>query len=253
MMRTYRAAATLAVLALALNGCGSDSVGPNAAFVGGWMATTSQGRILRFYVEEQGIVMAAVGFTVDGTLCDEDLVVFISREDASDDPFLISDRDFTIQTSGAGGTITVSGTVAEGDQQASGTITVNSITCNGTASATFTATRASGPDMDLSGLWFGTSQSSLTAPSVIIFDLEQTGANLTGTFSSGAGGAGTVSGSVSGKLLRFTLRQTTPGCTGTFTGHGVMIDAPVFVRFQFTGSDCLGTHENGSGTADQTP
>lgn len=233
--------------------CGSDSLGPNAAFAGGWMATTSQGRILRFYVEERGIVMAAVGFTVDGTLCDEDLIVFISREDASDEPFLISDRDFTIQTSGSGGTITVSGTVADGDQTASGTIAVNSLTCNGTTNATFTATRASGPDMDLSGIWFGTSQSSLTASSVIVFDLEQTGAGVTGTWSSGAGGSGTISGTVSGKLLRFTLRQTTPGCTGTFTGHGVMIDAPVFVRFQFTGTDCLGTHENGIGTADQTP
>ena len=247
------------VLTLAAAACSSDSTGPgpNAEFVGGWSGTTSQGGVLRLFVEETGIVLVAIEFTVDGTVCDDAATAFISQEGsgAGEQPFVINEaREFTVTRNLPARTIEITGLVAAGNATASGSATINSIACNGTLDVTFTLTRATGPDMNLTGQWFGTSSSSVAASAPITFTLTQTGAALTGTYVSDAGGEGNVTGTVHGKFATFTLQQTTLGCTGSFRGHAVLFrDSPEIFQFNYTGSDCLGTHENGSGVADLTP
>lgn len=242
----------LGLLPVVAAGCGGGdgTTGPGASFVGGWTGTTSQGRLLSFYVEQNGVPLVVLSFTLDGTTCDQDLTTFLSRE-GTETPFTITGTNLSAQSSGSGGSINVSGTFDANGTQATGTVAVNSISCGGTTNATWTATKASGADVNLAGTWTGTTQSSVAAQTDITFQLSQSGQTLSGTYTTTAGGNGTVSGSVSGSMARFTLTQTTPGCTGSFTGHAILIASPEFLQFNYAGSDCLGTHENGGGTADR--
>lgn len=248
-----RRMATLAAGLLALaaaTGCGKDDgTGPGSSYVGGWAGTTSQGKILRFFVAEPGIVIVALGFRVEGTSCTEDIIVFLARE-APDEPYEVAGNILTVQTSGSGGSINLTGTFSSASQ-VSGTLQVNSITCGGSISETWTATKASGPEIDVTGIWEGTFESSLLAQTPITFTLSQSGGTVSGSYFSSAGGSGTVSGTVSGKLVAFTLTQTTQNCRGSFQGHAVVVDQPEFIFFALGGSDCLGTHRDAGGFADR--
>lgn len=237
----------------AVAGCGGGDggTGPGVSYVGGWTGTTSQGLLLNFYVEQNGIPLVVVHFTLTGTSCNQNLISFLSRE-GTEIPFAVTGTTLTAQSSGSGGSIDITGTFDATGTTASGTLVVNSTSCGGTTNATWTATKAAGPGVNLTGNWTGTSQSSVASQTDITFQLAQSGQTVSGTYSTTAGGDGTVSGSVSGTLFRFTLTQTTPGCTGSFTGHGIVIPTPTeFLQFNFAGNDCLGTHANGGGTADR--
>jgi len=65
----------------------------------------------------------------------------------------------------------------------------------------------------------------------------------------GDGAMGTFVGTVSGRTATFTLTQTTPGCSGTFSGHAVVMPSPELLVYYYSGTDCLGTHTNGNGSA----
>ena len=68
-----------------------------------------------------------------------------------------------------------------------------------------------------------------------------------GTYSASSGGSGNVDGVVSGNTIYFALNQTTAGCVGSFSGTATVNGGTL--NFTFTGSDCLGNHNNGRGNA----
>ncbi len=103
------------------------------------------------------------------------------------------------------------------------------------------------PTVDVTGTWSGTYSTSLVPSGSITLNLTQSDADVTGTYITTEGNAGTVNGTVSGNTLNFTFTQTTPSCTGTFSGTATINGNTA--TFTFTGSDCLGSHTNGQGDA----
>jgi hypothetical protein len=72
-----------------------------------------------------------------------------------------------------------------------------------------------------------------------VFVLVQTGSTVSGTFEGEGGLTGTVSGSVSGHSLSFTIQQG-PTCPGTFTGSGTISSGSDEVDGSYSGSDSCG-------------
>lgn len=200
------------------------------------------------HVEDAGVALIMIGYSVPGAGCPQGRVSFIPFESPTP-PLAINSGAFTYSSSGTSGSRTVTGTVTAAGS-ANGTLTINDTQCNGNLNATWTATKASGASINLTGTWSATFRSSLVPQANGTLTLVQSGATLSGTYtvpSTGAGG--TVSGTVSGQTARFTLTQTgPPGCTGLFTGHAVLMVSPELLLFYYAGSDCLGVHTLGNGT-----
>lgn len=112
---------------------------------------------------------------------------------------------------------------------------------------TFSGTKAEQPTADVSGTWNGTFQSSQFPTTSVTFILDQSDAYVSGTYDADSGGSGNVDGVVSGQDVIFVLNQTTFGCVGSFSGTATIIGNTL--NFTFTGSDCLGSHSNGRGSA----
>lgn len=228
-----------------------DATGPRASFNGGWSGTTSQARPFHFLVTEQGIVLSMIGYRVQGTACTTDLISVVSREPPNQ-PFAVTpDGDFTILSSSSARTYTASGTMfAEGD--ADGTLNVTAITCNGVSNDTWTATKATGAGVNLSGNWSGTFYTSLVPTATATYTLTQTGTALSGTVTLPNGARFTISGTVSGRMITFTATETTTGCSGSFSGHGTVLPSPEFMVLYFTGNDCQGAHTGGFGSGSRS-
>lgn len=221
---------------------------PNAAFLGGWSGATSQGKPLAFHVTENGVAVVMVGWSVTGTGCTDNIVSFLSREPPNS-PFAIADGAFTAtQTSTTYGTLTLTGTLTAAGT-ASGSLTMNDTRCVGTLTGTWTATKATGPEVSLAGSWNGTFASSLVSRTNGSFTLTQSDRSVSGTYAVQTGALGTLNGTLSGRTMAFSLTQTTVGCTGTFSGHGVVMPSPETLVYFYSGSDCLGAHTAGSGSA----
>lgn len=238
-------AAVLAAASFTL-ACSGDSSGPGAQFAGGWTGTTSQNRPSHFLIVDGKVVIAAISFAVVGSQCTDDVFLVIGR-DPSEAGFALNGSSLSVNTSGSAGSVAFTGTLD--GTSASGTLTINSIGCQGNANLTWTAQKAAGPQVNLGGIWDGTFQSSLTQTSGSLV-LSQSGANVTGTYSTDAGGAGTVTAAVTGTMATFGLNQTTPGCTGSYTGYATLIVPIPTVEelvYFYSGQDCLGSHTDGFG------
>ncbi len=98
--------------------------------------------------------------------------------------------------------------------------------------------------VDVAGTYKGTYSSSLVGITDFMLIINQDGNTISGNYYSDIS-TGTISGSVDGSNLTFTLTQTTSYCTGTFTGSGTISGNTI--SFSFQGTDCLGTHTMGSG------
>lgn len=105
--------------------------------------------------------------------------------------------------------------------------------------------------VDVTGTWEGTYSTSLIPFAQTTFTLTQSGSNVTGTYSTSTGVGGEATGSFSGRInentITFTLNQTTPECPGTFSGIATVTGNTM--NFTFTGSDCMGYHADGRGSA----
>ncbi len=102
----------------------------------------------------------------------------------------------------------------------------------------------------VSRAWFGDYSTSLIPSAGIEFILTQSCTYVTGSYVTAEEGRsvnGVFSGRVVGNAITFTLKQTAPSCTGIFHGTGTVSDDTM--EFTFTGSDCLGYHANGQGSA----
>ena len=109
---------------------------------------------------------------------------------------------------------------------------------------------ASTSAVDITGTWNGTYSTSLIQNVTVKMILSQASGNVTGTFVSTSGASGRVSamtGTIQGSSCQFTLAQTTTGCQGNFSGSATVTGDTLM--FTFSGSDCMGTHENGRGSA----
>jgi hypothetical protein len=98
---------------------------------------------------------------------------------------------------------------------------------------------------NLNGLWTGTLASNLlTTPTGITINITQTNNSISGSYSVITGASGTIAGTINNNSFNFTLTQTTPSCTGSFTGQGTINGTAI--TFTYSGADCWGIH-NGSG------
>ena len=244
----HSALALALLLVPLLAGCGKDGGNePARPFDGAWSGTTSQARPFHFLVEKNAVVAALFGFSVVGTACTDDVTLFIFRE-PPDTPYPVSGAAFSFNTSGSRGTIAVIAELQE-NGAANGSLDVNAIVCNGSLPASWTASRTSTAGVNLTGTWSGALESSLVAQTDVTLTLSQSGTSLTGSYSTVDGLGGTISGTVRGRFATFTLSQTEPGCSGTFKGHAVVLPSPEMLAFAYTGSDCLGSHTGGAGSA----
>jgi PKD repeat protein len=100
-----------------------------------------------------------------------------------------------------------------------------------------------------SGQWLGRYQSSLIADAPMYAEIVVTSTAVSGTYKDDAGRTGTLTGVISGSMVTLTIAETTPSCTGTFTGTGTLgsVAGLESIDFTFTGSDCLGAHAAGTG------
>lgn len=113
-------------------------------------------------------------------------------------------------------------------------------------------TPAAPPSVDATGTWSGPYNSSVFGARTMTVNLQQSGASLTGTYSSTTGGLGSISGSVSGNTASLTITVTTPGCSGSFNGTGIVtvpqVGAPT-MSFSYNGASnaACGGQESGTG------
>jgi hypothetical protein len=106
------------------------------------------------------------------------------------------------------------------------------------------------PAVDVTGTWSGPYNSSVFGSRSMTMNLQQIGGSVTGTYSSSTGALGTVSGSVSDNTMSGTITVTTPGCSGSFNGTGIVNIPPISrqqMSFSYNGSSTCGGAESGTG------
>jgi len=99
---------------------------------------------------------------------------------------------------------------------------------------------------DISGNWSGNYSTNLISGSINFVNITQSGINFSGTYNDSLGTIGTISGEYNGNAFDFTMTQTNSTCSGSFNGTAYINGNTL--TFTFTGYNCLGTHENGTGT-----
>jgi hypothetical protein len=103
------------------------------------------------------------------------------------------------------------------------------------------------PPISASGTWIGSYSTDLLAETPLSLNLEQTGTNVSGTYTDKSGDYGTFSATVADTNFNMTIVSSNPACPGSFTGTGTTDG--VKLNFTFTGTNCLGVHTNGIGSA----
>ncbi len=101
-------------------------------------------------------------------------------------------------------------------------------------------------ELQIKGSWEGTFADDIGTGKVSLnlFPVNET--SVVGTYTSSLGGGGTILGQLSGSRLDFELRQTVKDCPGTYKGSLIIHrDSGVGM---YSGTDCLGPHENGTMT-----
>lgn len=103
--------------------------------------------------------------------------------------------------------------------------------------------------VNATGAWKGYYNSTVFREKFLTLIIQQSGNEITGTYSSSTGTTGSISGSVSGNNASFTITMTTPGCSGSFKGTGIINPEydPVQMNFQYNGSGTCGGKESGTG------
>ncbi len=110
---------------------------------------------------------------------------------------------------------------------------------------------ANSTDINLSATWIGSFESSLMEKSYLGVELIQDGTILSGNFKDLNGREGTISGTLNGNAVKLSFIEATQNCSGEFHGSGVIdshnrrLEAKV-INFDFSGSDCLGLHSDGT-------
>jgi hypothetical protein len=98
-----------------------------------------------------------------------------------------------------------------------------------------------------SGTWVGSYSSELFADTALSLTLTQTGASVSGSYTTKAGDYGTFSATVIGTTFDMTITSSNPDCPASYTGSGTTDG--VNMNFTFIGMNCLGAINNGVGSA----
>ncbi len=125
------------------------------------------------------------------------------------------------------------------------------LTIRSSSNATGNTTRVVTVATAQQAVWLGAYLSSLYPDAPLRADLSRAGNVLSGTYEDGDGRSGTLELTINGNSVALEFQETTPGCSGSFTGTGQLdlTTAPgaSAVLFDFTGVNCEGTHADGEG------
>ena len=99
---------------------------------------------------------------------------------------------------------------------------------------------------NISGNWSGNYSTNLISGDINFVNITQSAINFSGTYNDSLGTVGTISGEYNGNAFDFTMTQTNSTCSGSFNGTAYINGNTL--TFTFAGYNCLGTHENGTGT-----
>jgi hypothetical protein len=154
--------------------------------------------------------------------------------------------NFTVnEVSPCAGIFSGTATVAAGDGAAVGTVTGND--CNGAHTGsldgvkTFVAGPAAPSSANVAGLWNATLHIGSTQHSTVIAFV-QNGTSVTGTAVITGLGSGSLTGSVSGQSLRFTVNELGP-CLGIFVATATIGADNGSATGSMTGADCAGNYQ----------
>jgi hypothetical protein len=99
-------------------------------------------------------------------------------------------------------------------------------------------TSACGSDVDVSGAWTGTTTDNTGAVGRLTWNVTQTGDAFSGTIRIADTVNGTVSGTLSGKDIAYTMIASVPPCTLTAVGAGTASDTQIRGSYTATGQGC---------------
>lgn len=101
---------------------------------------------------------------------------------------------------------------------------------------------------DIQGTWLGTATDSRGSGS-FAFTIAQNGTRLSGTYTT-PNSSGLIEGTMGDKQLTFTAKRVNPSsCEGTIGGTGKLLGEQILLSY--SGTDCLGAIDNGSGTVNR--
>jgi hypothetical protein len=248
-MRRLLECLVTAAVACAAGSCGEDDADevitePVARLDGAWVGSTDQNLPMEFLVENNGVVLWVVGYRAAGTACTDDFPIIVFNRQLPYGPFAITGGVLTLAVSGNRGAMSATGEFSD-DGNADGTMTVNATVCNATLNTAWTATRTTSASANVTGTWPGFIKSNLLDETASSLTFAQSGTSLSGSYTTGTGTGGTISGRIEGRLITFTLTQITASCPGTFTGYGAVLSNPQSIVLFFRGTDCFGAHTGG--------
>jgi hypothetical protein len=113
-----------------------------------------------------------------------------------------------------------------------------------------TITVTSTPEtVNATGMWVGPVISTGQGDQTVTIIIQQTGVELTGTYSSTLGVTGTVVGTASGNTLTVQIAFTTSGCSGTFDGTSLVDTQPTpwTMSLQYSGTTTCQGAQSGTG------
>ena len=102
------------------------------------------------------------------------------------------------------------------------------------------------PAINIAGSWNATMTSTggselpVGTQYGVAFTLTQNGGSVSGTWASGGGAGGTISGTISDNNFTFTGASPSP-CVGSFSGTGTVNGTSTSISGAYSGSDCNGT------------
>jgi len=103
-----------------------------------------------------------------------------------------------------------------------------------------------GPEINVTGTYMG-NFTATSAPGVTyegVFQLTQSGAQVTGILATNAGRSANISGSISGSRITATFTYTA-GCTGSASTIADVSSSGTQLSGTYTSTDCLGTYAGG--------
>jgi len=99
--------------------------------------------------------------------------------------------------------------------------------------------------------WLGGYETSLLRATALNADLTRSGDQLSGSYQDIDGRTGTLTATISGSAVTIQMLETTPGCSGDFSGTGVLdlslAPGASAIFFDFSGTNCDGSHLAGQG------
>jgi hypothetical protein len=101
-------------------------------------------------------------------------------------------------------------------------------------------------EYDLTGIWEGYFKTNLGKGYVTLEMEQDSEGKVTGSWETVAGGYGTLSGKIKGRIFTFTFKQKNKNCSGNFSGRGKVSADEKQLKYSLSGSNCQG-EQTGTG------